>query len=164
MNAVERVTGAARELGIEIDVREFPEGTRTAEDAARAVGCDVGAIVKSLVFVAGEEPVVAYVSGRHKLDPAKLARAAGAGTARRATADEAREATGFAIGGTPPFGHATPLRLFFDRTLLEHDEVWCAAGTPSTVFAIDPNVLLKATNAAAEDLHETAREEGGAPL
>ena len=157
MSAVDRVVDAARALGIEIAVREFPDGTRTAEDAARAVGCDIGQIVKSLVFVAGSEPVVALVSGRHKLDPSKLASAAGAPDARRATPDEARDATGFAIGGTPPFGHARPLRLFFDQTLLAHPEVWCAAGTASAVFAIDPNVLLKATGATADDLHEAPR-------
>lgn len=160
MSAVDRVVDAARALGLEINVREFPEGTRTAEDAARAVGSDLGAIVKSLVFVAGDEPVIAYVSGRHRLDPAKLARAAGSDRSRRATADEAREATGYAIGGTPPFGHARPLRLFFDRTLLEYPEVWCAAGTPTAVFPIDPNVLLKATGASVEDLHEAP----GAPV
>ena len=149
-----RVVDAARALGIDPDVREFPEGTRTAEDAARAVGCDVAQIVKSLVFVAGDEPVIAFVSGRHRLDEAKLAEAAGAAEVRRATPDEAREATGFAIGGTPPFGHDRPLRLFMDRSLLAHDVVWCAAGTPSTVFALPPDALLKATGARAEDLHQ----------
>jgi prolyl-tRNA editing enzyme YbaK/EbsC (Cys-tRNA(Pro) deacylase) len=152
--AVERVVAAARAKGVEIEPREFPEGTRTAEDAARAVGCDVAAIVKSLVFVAGDEPVVAFVSGRHKLDAAKLARVAGTATARRASADEAKAATGFSIGGTAPFGYPAPLRQFFDATLLEHAEVWCAAGTASSVFPIDPNVLLAATGAQAGDLHE----------
>jgi Cys-tRNA(Pro) deacylase len=154
--AVARVEEAARALSLSIEVREFPEGTRTAEDAARAVGCDVAQIVKSLVFVADGAPVIAYVSGRHRLDPAKLARAAGASEVRRANADEAKEATGFAIGGTPPFGHARPLGLYLDRTLLDHEVVWCAAGTSSTVFALDPKALLKAIGARAEDLHEEA--------
>ena len=151
--ATERVRAAGAALGIEVRAREFPEGTRTAEDAARAIGCDVAQIVKSLVFVDGE-PVVAYVSGAHRLDPARLARAAGGAEARRATPDEAKAATGFAIGGTPPFGHATDLRLFLDRTLLDHAEVWAAAGTPSAVFPVDPNALLKATGARVDDLHE----------
>jgi Cys-tRNA(Pro) deacylase len=157
-SAPERVEAAARAAGLDIDVKTFPEGTRTAEDAARAVGCDVAQIVKSLVFVADGEPVIAYVSGRHKLDTAKLARAAGAAEVRRATADEAREATGYAIGGTPPFGHARPLRLFMDETLAAFGdaEVWCAAGTPQTVFALAAEALLKATGARVENLHEEA--------
>jgi len=152
--AVEKVTEAARTCGIEIAVREFPAGTRTAQDAANAVGCDLAQIVKSLVFTADGAPVIALVSGRHKLDTAKLAAAAGVKEVRKATAEEARDATGFAIGGTPPFGHARPLPVFFDLTLLEFDEVWCAAGTPTTVFPIDPNALLSSTGARAETLHE----------
>lgn len=155
--AHERVAEAARALGLDVEIRGFSEGTRTAPDAARAVGCDVSQIVKSLVFVADGSPLVALVSGRHRLDPAKLARAARAEAVRRATADEAREATGYTIGGTPPFGHARPLPLLMDATLLDHDVVWCAAGTPETAFPIDPNALLKATGARVEDLHQ---EEG----
>lgn len=154
--ATDRVVEAARERGLEIEIREFPEGTRTAEEAARAVGCGVEQIVKSLVFVADDEPVLAYVSGKHRLDTAKLAAVAGASTVRRATADEAREATGYAIGGTPPFGHSRPLRLFLDETLMSHAQVWCAGGTPTTVFAIEPGALLKATNARVDNLHEEA--------
>jgi len=152
--ATERVEYAARLAGLLIEVKTFPEGTRTAEDAARAVGCDIAQIVKSLVFVADGEPVIAYVSGRHKLDTTKFARATGANNIRKATADEARDATGYAIGGTPPFGHARALDLYLDETLLEHDEVWCAAGTPATVFALDPKELLRVTGARAENLHE----------
>src|SRR5438874_9546482 len=87
-----------------VTVREFPAGTKTAPDAARAVGCDVGQIVKSLVFVADGEPILALTSGANRADPAKLAALLGVTEVRRATADEARGATGFAIGGTPPFG------------------------------------------------------------
>ncbi len=153
--ARERVEAAAVQLGLPpLAVREFPEGTRTAEDAARAVGCDVAQIVKSLVFMADGEPVLAYISGAHRLDTAKLARAAGATEVRRATAEEAREATGYAIGGTPPFGHTAELRLFLDETLKSHQQVWCAAGTPTTVFPIEPEALLKATGAQTDNLHE----------
>jgi prolyl-tRNA editing enzyme YbaK/EbsC (Cys-tRNA(Pro) deacylase) len=122
-------------------VRVFPEGTKTAEDAAAAIGCPVAAIVKSLVFVAIHEggrvePVVALVPGDLRLDTNALASTAGAVESRRASLDEVREATGFAAGGTPPFGHATVLRVFADPSLRRHDPVWAAAGTPTTVFPI----------------------------
>lgn len=123
-------------LDIDVHVHIFPEGTKTAEDAARAVGCPVSAIVKSLVFVVDSEPVVALVPGDLRLDTTALAEAAGGSSARRASLDEVREATGFAAGGTPPFGHVTDLRVFADPTLKRNDPVWCAAGTPTTVFPI----------------------------
>lgn len=151
---VQRVVEAAAAAGIAADVREFPDGTRTADDAARAVGSDVAAIVKTLVWIADGEPVIAMVSGANRVDPAKLASAAGAAEARRATAEEAREATGFAVGGTPPFGHSRSIRFFIDPTLLALPEVWVAAGTPTTVFAVEPNALQKATGAAIADVAE----------
>jgi prolyl-tRNA editing enzyme YbaK/EbsC (Cys-tRNA(Pro) deacylase) len=121
-------------------VREFPEGTKTAQDAANAIGCPVAAIVKSLVFVvedeARSEPVVALVPGDLMLDTGKLAGAAGMERARRATLEEVRDATGFAAGGTPPFGHAQELRVFADPRLKRNDPVWAAGGTPTTVFPI----------------------------
>lgn len=126
-------------------VRFFPEGTKTAEDAAAAIGCPVSAIVKSLVFVVvdgdDEEPVVALVPGDLRLDTAKLAAAAGASGSRRATLDEVREATGYAAGGTPPFGHARELRVFADPQLRRNDPVWAAGGTPTTVFPISLDEL-----------------------
>src|SRR3990170_1842819 len=102
---VERVVAAARDTGLEIEVARFPEGTRTADDAARAVGCEVGQIVKSLVFMADGSPIVALVSGANRVALGRLAAAVGAQEVRRADGDEARAATGFAIGGVPPFGH-----------------------------------------------------------
>src|SRR5690242_6423962 len=105
---VGRVVAAAARAGVAIEVRRFPAGTRTAADAARAVGCDVGQIVKSLVFIADGAPVVALVSGADRLDPARLASLLGAAAVRRADGDEARQASGFAIGGIPPFGHTDP--------------------------------------------------------
>jgi prolyl-tRNA editing enzyme YbaK/EbsC (Cys-tRNA(Pro) deacylase) len=127
--------------GFEMETRVFPEGTKTAEDAAAAIGCPVSAIVKSLVFVligadASEEPAVALVPGDLRLDTVKLADLAGVTGSRRATLDEVRAATGFAAGGTPPFGHATRLRVFADDLLRRNDPVWAAAGTPTTVFPI----------------------------
>ena len=122
------------------EVRHFPEGTKTAEDAAAAIGCPVSAIVKSLVFVVADgdsaQPVVALVPGDRRLDTAKLAVAADRQGSRRATLEEVREATGYAAGGTPPFGHAHELKVFADPSLRRNDPVWAAAGTPTTVFPI----------------------------
>ena len=123
-------------VALESEIKVFPEGTKTAEDAARAIDCPVSAIVKSLVFVVDEEPVLALVPGDLRLDLEKLATAAGGGMARRASLDEVREATGYAAGGTPPFGHASPMRVFADPALRRNDPVWAAAGTPTTVFPI----------------------------
>ena len=114
----------------------FPEGTKTAEDAANAIGCPVSAIVKSLVFVVDEESVVALVPGDLRLDTDALSDLAGGGKVRRATLDEVRDSTGYAAGGTPPFGHATRLRVFADPALRRNDPVWAAAGTPTSVFPI----------------------------
>ena len=135
-SATERVVAAARTSGLHLEVRQFPEGTKTAADAAAAIGCSVAAIVKSLVFVVGLEPVLALVPGDLMLDPKKLEVAAGTGPARRATLEEVRSATGFAAGGTPPFGHVQAIRVFADDALRRNDPVWAAAGTPTTVFAI----------------------------
>jgi Cys-tRNA(Pro) deacylase len=121
---------------LDTEIREFPEGTKTAEDAAQAIGCPVSAIVKSLVFVVDDEPVVALVPGDLRLDTVALAAAAGGNKARRAELQEVRDATGFAAGGTPPFGHARNLRVFADPALRRNDPVWAAAGTPTTVFPI----------------------------
>lgn len=153
-SSAQRVADAAEALGLAIRIEVFPEGTRTAEDAARAVGCDVAQIVKSLAFVAGDAVVLALVSGPNRLDEAKLAAAAGVEPAevRRATADEVRAATSYAVGGVPPFGHPGPLRTWIDLDLLGHREVWAAAGTPQHVFAVDPAALSEATGATPADL------------
>src|SRR5690606_1229842 len=131
---------AERVPGISGRITFFPEGTKTAEDAANAIGCPVAAIVKSLVFVVhgpdGDEPVVALVPGDLMLDTGKLAGAAGHPGAGRATLDEVRDATGYAAGGTPPFGHDRKLRVFADPELKRNDPVWAAGGTPNTVFPI----------------------------
>jgi prolyl-tRNA editing enzyme YbaK/EbsC (Cys-tRNA(Pro) deacylase) len=149
---VARVTDAARRRGLDVEVRRFPEGTRTAVDAARAVGCEVGQIVKSLVFMADGRPVVALVSGDHQLDSARLAGALGAAQVRRATGDEVRAATGYAIGGVPPLGHATALPVLIDRRLHDHEVVWSAAGLPDAVFSADPRLLASAAGARTADL------------
>lgn len=134
-----------------VTVKEFPQGTRTAGDAARAVGCEVGQIVKSLVFVAGGRPVVALVSGANRLDESRLASVAG-GPVAKADAETARTATGFAIGGVPPFGHATDLPVYMDRDLMAHRVVWAAAGRPDSVFEIEPERLRELSKATVIDL------------
>lgn len=151
--AQDRFTTAAADLGIPIDVVRYPAGTRTAADAAAAIGCEVAQIVKSLVFVAltddGETPVLALTSGDRRVDTDALAEALGVGRVRKADADEVRDATGFAIGGTPPFGHVQALRTVLDPHLRDHDVVWAAAGTPTDVFRLTPGDL---TRAGAEDV------------
>lgn len=153
--ANERFLEAARVLGHPVEVRRFPQGTKTAEDAARAIGCDVGQIVKSLVFMADGRPVLALTSGANRVDPARLAALAGATEARRANPEEARAATGFAVGGTPPFGHPEPIPTFLDEDLLAHGEVWAAAGTPDSVFRTTPEELRRSARAEVAGFRET---------
>jgi Cys-tRNA(Pro) deacylase len=146
------VAAAARDRGVDIVVHEHPDGARTAEDAAAAVGVDVGQIVKSLVFLVDDEVVIALVSGPNRLDEKLLAAAAGGDKVGRASADAVRAATGYAIGGVPPFGHHTELRTFVDEDLLAYDVVWAAAGTPRHVFPITPTNLLHLTQATPTPL------------
>jgi Cys-tRNA(Pro) deacylase len=153
---VDRVVATAREAGLEITVERFPEGTRTAADAARAVGCEVAQIVKSLVFVADGAPVVALVSGANRVDLGRLARAIGSTQVRKADGDEARAATGFAIGGVPPFGHAGDVRLVVDQDLLRHPRLWAAAGLPDAVFGVTPEDLLRVSGASVAELAEAS--------
>jgi len=151
---VTRVIEAARAKGLEIEPRTFPEGTKTAADAAAAIGCDVGQIVKSLIFGVDDRVVLAYVSGANQLDEGKLAAAAGGERCHRVDADVVRAATGFPIGGVPPFGHATHLDVFVDPALLEYDEVWAAAGTWHDVFALSPQDLVAASGGIVTDLRK----------
>jgi len=151
-----RVIAAAREAGLEITTRRFPEGTKTAADAAAAIGVAVGQIVKSLVFAVDGEIVMAYVRGANQLDEKKLAAAAGGAKCSRVDADAVRVATGYPIGGVPPFGHATQLRIFIDPDLLQYDGVidfvWAAAGTWNDNFAIAPNELVRVSGGVVTDL------------
>ena len=150
--AVERVRAHAKEHGLELDVRRFPAGTHTAEDAARAIGCDVAQIVKSLVFLAAGDPVVVLLSGSDRVDESKLAAVLGAPSARRATANEARGATGFVVGGVPPFGHRVALPVVVDDALLRHPVVWAAAGLPDAVFPISPADLVRLSAATEAEV------------
>lgn len=149
---VVRVMEAARERGLEITTKRFPEGTKTAADAAAAIGVSVGQIVKSLVFAVDGEIVMAYVSGANQLDEKKLALAAGGAKCSRVDADAVRAATGYPIGGVPPFGHTTQLRVFVDPDLLQYDEVWAAAGTWNDNFGAAPADIVRVAGGVVTDL------------
>lgn len=151
--STERVMAAAAGAGLDLDLSEFPDGTKTADDAAAAVGCKVDQIVKSMIFAAGDERelVLALTSGVNTVDGEALALLAGVGVCHRATADEVRAHTGFAIGGVAPFGHLNPVRTWIDPHLLDFDQVWAAAGTPRHVFPIAPDDLIRITGATTAD-------------
>jgi prolyl-tRNA editing enzyme YbaK/EbsC (Cys-tRNA(Pro) deacylase) len=152
--STQRVVEAARQLGLAIEVRHFAEGTRTAQEAAQAVGASLGQIAKSMVFLADGEPVLVLTSGLNRVDTVKVAQHLGAGRVRRASANEVHAATGFAIGGVPPFGHSRPLTVLFDRDLLQFETVWGAAGTPNAVFPIEPQRLADTSGAVVADIKE----------
>jgi prolyl-tRNA editing enzyme YbaK/EbsC (Cys-tRNA(Pro) deacylase) len=149
--AVQRVLDAAARKGMRLDVRTFDHSTHTAAEAAAAVGAEVGQIVKSLVFVAeganGIQPCLVLASGANTVDVGLLASTLTEPSMRRATANEARELTGFAIGGIPPFGHTSSLRTIMDPDLGRFELVWAAAGTANAVFAVTPNELRVLANA-----------------
>lgn len=149
--ATERVLEALNSFGLNADIKEFAESTRTAAEAAKAVGSEVGQIVKSLVFLAGQSPILALVSGANQVDTERLAAIAG-DPITRASAEVVREATGYAIGGVPPIGHATTVPTYCDAALQQYELVWAAAGTPNTVFAITPSDLIRITGARVVEL------------
>jgi Cys-tRNA(Pro) deacylase len=138
---------ASEEHGFEVDVHEFEEGTKTAADAADVVGCDVAQIASGLVFVADDEPVMVITSGANRVSERQLAEVCDADSTEMADPETVREVTGYGIGGVPPFCHETEIRVLIDETLLDHDEVWAAGGTPQTVFPIDPETLLELADA-----------------
>jgi Cys-tRNA(Pro) deacylase len=144
---VGRVIAAGAQRGIVVTPVTFPSETRTAADAAEAVGCDVSQIVKSLVFDGEGAPILLLVSGANRVDLDVAAEAAGVPSLSRADANQAKAVTGFSIGATPPVGHSSPLPVFMDEDLLEHDVVWAAAGRPDSVFAVDPHELARASEA-----------------
>lgn len=146
--ANQRVLDAATAGGLTITISRMDQSTRTAEDAAVACGCAVGQIVKSLVFRGRTTgtPYLLLVSGVNRVDERAVARDLGE-KLRRPDADDVRELTGFAIGGIPPLGHKSVLRTFVDRDLLAFPTVWAAAGTPTSVFEIAPDDLVRATGA-----------------
>ena len=142
---VEKVVRAARELGLEIEVKSLDKPTRTVAEAAEAVGADPAQIAKSLVFVSDGDPVVAVVSGSHRADMDLLADAFDCAEVRQASPEEVRAATGFAVGGVPPFGHDLP--VVFDEALCDHDLIYAAGGDGNTLFAVEPKSLARAIDA-----------------
>lgn len=152
--AAEFAEQASREYGLDVDVHEFDEGTKTAADAADAVGCDVAQIASSIVVVTDADPVVVVTSGANRVDLDKVAVYQDASDARMAEADEVKEATGWSIGGVPPICHENGVPVLLDDTLLSHDEVWAAAGTPTAVWPIEPERLQELSDAEAADVAE----------
>mgnify|MGYP000197398665 CR=1 FL=1 len=148
----DRLAECARDLGIEVQVQRLEASTRTVADAASAMGCDEAEIAKSIVFVADGDPVVCVTSGCHRVDTGKVADALDVAEVRQAGAEEVRAATGFAIGGVPPFGHDLP--VLFDEALLDHERVWAAAGDPHSLFEVDPRELAKCIGARVLPLGE----------
>jgi prolyl-tRNA editing enzyme YbaK/EbsC (Cys-tRNA(Pro) deacylase) len=158
---IQRVRDAAERKGVVLDVTVFSQSTHTAEDAAAAVGAELGQIVKSLVFVApgddGPEPILCLVAGHNRVDLARLAAVTGERDVRRATAREAGELTGFTIGGIPPIGHVRPVRVIMDPDLGRFETVWAAAGTPNAVFPVPPATLRTLANATVAPITEERR-------
>jgi prolyl-tRNA editing enzyme YbaK/EbsC (Cys-tRNA(Pro) deacylase) len=158
---VERVVRAFRERDVSIHVVEFAESTRTAAEAAAVVGVTVAQIAKSLVFLAGEDKesatlVLVIASGVNRVSETKLAARVG-GPVRRADADTVKRVTGFSVGGVPPIGHASPVRVLIDQDLLQYPEVWAAAGTAHHNFAIRPDALVQASGGEVADVREEPR-------
>jgi len=153
LSSVDRVRASLAAHGLEhLTVREFAASTATASDAATAIGTTVGRIVKSLVFLAGDQPVLVLASGPNRVDVEKVSRLLGRRPITRPNADLVKTLTGFSIGGVPPVGHAQRLATLVDRDLLEYDEVWAAAGTPKAVFAISPSDLVRITDGRVADV------------
>jgi prolyl-tRNA editing enzyme YbaK/EbsC (Cys-tRNA(Pro) deacylase) len=137
-------------------IRRFPDATRTAAEAAAAIGCELSQICKSLVFAADGVPVLVLMDGASRVDVELVRQELGAAKVTRARADVVRETTGYAIGGVPPFGHRTRTRVLADRSLLAHEVVWAAAGTPYTVFPMEPKELIAHAGATVVDVREPA--------
>jgi Cys-tRNA(Pro) deacylase len=152
--SAQKVADAAQELGLDVEIVEFEQTTRTAQDAADAIGCQAVQIVKSLLFVVDGQPLMALVSGANRLDERKLATLRGVGRkkVKRDDADTAKAVTGFSIGGVPPFGHTSSLPVYVDQDLTRFDVVWAAAGTPHAVFAITPDDLVCVSGGTVADL------------
>jgi prolyl-tRNA editing enzyme YbaK/EbsC (Cys-tRNA(Pro) deacylase) len=156
VSAQDRVRAALAAFGLgEVPIKAFSESTATAVEAAAAIGTSVERIVKSLVFAAGEQPVLVLASGPNRVDVTRVGQLVGA-PLRRASADQVRAWTGFAIGGVPPVGHTPPLLTFLDEDLMQYDQVWAAAGTPNAVFAIAPAELARITQAMVVEVAERA--------
>ena len=155
MKANDRFQASCKKVDYQPDIQFFPEGTKTASDAAAAVGCDVGQIVKSLVFLADSQPILLLVSGKNTVDQDTIKLLLNAESFEMAKPEIVRSHTGFAIGGTPPFGHIQPMQTIMDEDLDAFDEVWAAAGTPNSCFPISPTELLKIADATLATVKPT---------
>jgi prolyl-tRNA editing enzyme YbaK/EbsC (Cys-tRNA(Pro) deacylase) len=144
---------AREQYGVDVQVHEFPEGTKTAEDAAEAVGCELAQIASSIALVA-DRLVVVVTSGANRVDTRTLATLRGVHEARMAEPDEVAETLGWSIGGVPPFCHDTEVPVYLDETLSEYGTVWAAAGTPEAVFPIDPETIVECSDATVADIAE----------
>jgi prolyl-tRNA editing enzyme YbaK/EbsC (Cys-tRNA(Pro) deacylase) len=149
----DKVKQAARELGLDVDVQTLDRPTRTVSEAADAVDCEAAQIAKTLVFIADGDPILAVVSGAHRLDEDLLCDAIDCAEARQATPDEVRSATGFAVGGVSPIG--TDLPVVFDQALLEHDRIYAAGGDGNTLFGVSPQKLVDCLGAKVAPLAAT---------
>jgi prolyl-tRNA editing enzyme YbaK/EbsC (Cys-tRNA(Pro) deacylase) len=154
MKGPQRVQAALRELGVDTEIHELDASTRTAQEAANAIGTELGSIVKSLVFLADEQSILALVAGDRRADPAKLMALMGARRVTIANADRVRQATGFAIGGVPPLGHKVPIPIWIDRSLSRFQVVYAAAGGPRAIFPIAYAKLVELTGGNVADLTE----------
>src|SRR5437868_1837298 len=151
-NGPERVQAALDKYGLQARVVRLPDSTRKAPEAARAVGCDVGAIAKSLLFLPDGEPLLVICGGDRRVDTARVAELVGASSVKMAPAEEVRRITGYAIGGVPPLGHATPLVTLMDTALLRWPTIYAAAGAHDALFPINPHRLAEVTRARIEDV------------
>lgn len=151
--SVERVRAALAAAGHADSIAAFPEGTRSAADAAAAVGCEVAQIAKSIIFRAGERAVLVIASGANRVDMAKVAAVTGLAV-KRADGNWVRDVTGFAIGGVAPLGHLSPPVVVVDADLFALDRVWAAAGSPMHVFATTPAELLRISGGTRADVKE----------
>jgi len=149
--AVDRVRQALAACGLQVEVTEFDQSTATSQQAADTLGVPVATIVKSLIFLVEERPILVLASGANRVDTGKLARAAG-GKVRKADADRVKAATGFVIGGVPPVGHVTKLPTYIDADLMRYELLWAAAGSPYAVFPIAPQDLVRITGGEVVDL------------
>ncbi len=154
--AVEFRDRSREAVGFEPEILELPEGTHTAADAAEAIGCDLGQIVKSLIMAIDDDLWLVLTSGPNRVDEHQLATRVGVGTdaVNPADPDAVKEHLGWSIGGVPPFAHDRSIPALIDRDLLEHEEVWAGAGTPAAVFAIDPHRLERITEAETADVFD----------
>lgn len=150
---VAQVQAALHDAGVDITVRQLDNETKTAQAAAEFLGCEVGAIANSLVFLADGEPILVLTSGAHRVDTALLAERIGAETIGRATPDDVKSATGQVIGGVAPVGHPAPVRTYLDVSLRDYPEVHAAAGIPASLFSISYADLLRVTGATEVEVN-----------